>query len=396
MKALLYPAALSFILLLGACSKSKTHNAVDARRNVENPNISPVAFRAMDAFFPTETVNHGHKISPLPESPQDTLTLDTEIDLGDGPITLSQALADSHTNALVILKNGQIVFETYFNESNSDSRFIGWSMSKSILSLLTGIALEEGSIKSLDDTAQTYWAALSSTPYADATIRNLLEMRAGVDYKERSLFGTPDVDTLTQQSLFSGEKRFTDISTLDLASTGNPGETFNYSTLTACILGRVIEEATQTSLAKYTSEKLWKPAGMQANAYWLLDGPEGTGQAFGAGGLNATARDYARIGQMVLNNGKLNGTQIVSPEWINESTHYQGTEPVIPHTPRGYGYQWWTFIDTEIVEAVGIHGQFISIDRDSNIVIVKLSHWPKRGGGERNNMELFKAIRSKL
>lgn len=385
-----------FCLLLAACSGPPPTDVTEARRNVENPEISPVAFRAMDAFFPTATITKDPRLSKLPIAPSPSLSLDTQIDLGDGPTTLDEALRESHTNALLILKNGQVVFETYFNESNENSRFIGWSMSKSILSLLVGIALEDGSINSLDDSAQTYWTALAETPFAKVSIRHLLQMKDGVDYKERSLLGTADISVLTEQSLFTGEKRFTDISELDLSQAHSPGETFNYSTLTSCILGRVLEEATGSTLALYTQEKLWKPARMRSNAYWLLDGVPGVGQAFGGGGINATLRDYARIGQLVLQKGQLNGTQIVPAAWIEQSTQHEGTEPVLPRTPRGYGYHWWTFVDNNIVEAVGIHGQFISIDPDTQTVIVKASYWPKRGGGERHNMNLFQAIRAAL
>jgi len=104
------------------------------------------------------------------------------------------------------------------------------------------------------------------------------------------------------------------------------------------------------------------------------------------------------VGLMMLQDGRINGRQVLSREWVEVSTHHEGAEPVIPHSPRGYGYQWWTFLDTEIFEAVGIHGQFISVDPATNTVIVKLSYWPTRGSRDFavQNHELLTAIRAEL
>lgn len=384
-------AGILLLAVLGACSEPR-EGVVEARRAVETYPLSAVTFRAMDAFFPTVTVRRGERISALPQGAQ-ALSGDTLVDLGDGAVTLERALRRTDTNALLVVKDGEIVYERYLNGSDASSRFIGWSMSKSIVSLLVGIAIDEGYIGGIDDVADRYWPPLRDTPFAGVTIRELLRMRAGVNYTEWKRFGTPDVDVLADQSLFRGERRFTDIGTLGLERDSEPGEQFNYSTLTTCIIGRIIEEATGVPLAEYTQEKLWKPGGMQSDGFWLLDGKPPEGRAFAGGGFNAVLRDFARLGLMVLQRGELDGVQVVPAGWIEESVRYDGTGPVLPRTPRGYGYQWWTFLGTNIHEAVGIHGQFISIDPDTNTVIVKTSYWPERGGGERENLVLFTAIR---
>ena len=382
------------IVLLAACSEPK-FDVVDARRAVEDYRISAVSFRSIDRFFPTAVVRRGEGVTPL-KSVASELSDKTLVDIGEGPVELAAALRATDTNALLVLKGGDIVFERYFNGADENSRFIGWSISKSIVSLLVGIAVSEGHIHDIDDAADRYWPELANTPYAGVSIRDLLQMRAGVNYSEWTRFGTADVDVLADQSLFRGERRFTDLSQLELQRVAEPGTAFNYSSLTSTILGRVVEEATGSTLAEYTEATLWQPAGMQADGFWMLDGDPPDGHAFGGGGFNAVARDYARLGLMVLRQGQINNRQIVPTEWIRDSVVYEGTEPVLPRTPRGYGFQWWTFLGTDIHEAVGIHGQFISIDPVTDTVIVKTSYWPERGGGERANMLLLNALRAEV
>lgn len=388
-----FTSIISILLLLSSCSK-ETANIATARAHSQDYEISSVSFRTMNAFFPTQDVIKGESIA----IPTDLIKLDFKFNMNGSEISFQDALIETDSNALLIIHKGVIVYEQYLNQSTDKSIFIGWSMSKSILSILTGIALENGSIISLDDTVDSYVPKLKGTVFAKVSIRNLLQMRAGTSYKEFLLWGTSDVDKLAVQSIFKNEARFTDFAHLNLTQVAKPGDEFNYSTLTSSILGLVLEQATGKSLAKLTEQGIWQKAGMESNAYWLLDNNLPEGKAFGGGGFNASLRDFGRLGLIILQEGKINGTRIVSEKWVEESTTHTGNEPVIPKTPRGYGYQWWTFINTELVEAVGIHGQFISIDPTSQTVIVKMSYWPERGGGQqqRNNLALFNSIRNQL
>lgn len=367
-------------------------NLTEVRRHIGDYTISPVSFRSINTFFDVEYIY----TTPLTPLTSNIAPLDIKVELGGQTHNLQQALTYTDTNALLVVRNGEIIFEQYNNGANAASRFISWSMAKSITSILFGIALEAGDISSIDDTVGKYLPALKDGVFGEVTLKNMLMQRAGTSYTEFKLLGTADVDILADQSIFSGKKRFADIADLGLSRANEQGEVFNYSTLTSTILGRVIEAATGTSLTEYTQEKLWKPAGMQHSAQWMLDGKKGEGLAFAGGGFSASVQDYARIGQMMLQNGKINDIQVVPEAWVKASTQYAGTEPVIKGTPRGYGYQWWTFLNTEIFEAVGIYGQFISVDPKTNTVIVKMSHWPARGGGTfaRDNHTLLTAIRA--
>lgn len=383
------------VLIVG-CGDGDKFDNIEARRNVEDYSISSVSFRSIDDFFEIEPVATSQVLAAPIETALAPLSVSVE--LGGKTMDLTQALKYTDTNALLVIKDGKVVYEEYRNGSDQDSRFVSWSMAKSITSILFGIALSEGKIQSIEDPIEQYLPELQGTVFEGVSLKNMLMQRAGTDYKEWSLFGSTDVDQLVEQSLFTGEKRFTDIQALKLKRKTEAGEKFNYSTLNSTLLGRVIEAATGMSLAQYTQQKLWIPAGMQDSAYWMLDGKPGDGKAFAGGGFNATLRDYARIGLMMLNNGFINGKQIVPQTWVKQSTQYLSDEPVIKGAPRGYQYQWWTFLDSNIFEAVGIRGQYISVDPDTNTVIVKLSYWPKRGGGSyaRQNHQLLTAIRQSL
>jgi len=168
--------------------------------------------------------------------------------------------------------------------------------------------------------------------------------------------------------------------------------------LEAGVLGWVLERATKRPLADYTAERLWKPAGMEAPATWLLDGPGGTGQAFAGGGFTARLRDYGRFGLMMLNDGRADGRRVVSSAWVRESTVPQGTEPAAPDRTQGYQYLWWTAPDSDAFMAKGIHGQFIWIDPASRTVVVKLSYWPVAWDKalEDDTLAFFKAMAAEV
>jgi hypothetical protein len=159
------------------------------------------------------------------------------------------------------------------------------------------------------------------------------------------------------------------------------------------VLGCILERAVGKTGAEYMSEKLWKPAGMETDAYWIMDGPDSVGREFYGAGLNATARDHARFGLMFLNGGVANGKQVVPADWVKEATvPDDGYEPTGPGEDFGYQYQWWTLPDTDAYAAMGLHHQFIYIDPASNVVIVKASHTDQPVGRDEENIEFFKQI----
>src|SRR5690606_6931286 len=204
-------------------------------------------------------------------------------------------------------------------------------------------------------------------------IRHVMQMRSGVDYEERYDFANPGTAASNHiAALVRNTARFADVART-LPRIHAPGEFFQYKTIDTAVLGWLVERATQTSVAAYTEQCLWEPLGAEADGYYIMDGAPGVGRAFSGAGFNATLREYARFGQMVLNGGVADGRRIVSEEWIQESTRPNGEED---QARGGYGLQWWTMGSSEAFSAIGLQGQYIYIDPATNTVIVKLSYFP--------------------
>jgi CubicO group peptidase (beta-lactamase class C family) len=373
-----------------------TPTMINARAHMFDPALNYLTFQHMDQMFATRTVDAGENVWELPSKP---VSLDGEYMLGGKKLDLEGALEATDTNALVVVKDGTVVFETYRNGSNENTRFITFSVAKSYVSTLIGLALADGAIKSLDDKVTDYLSQMKGTGYDGPTIRDLLRMRSGVDWLEVYEFGS---DTqLTQvhdNSLVAYKYRWCDYAVNESKPGPHaPGATFNYATLDTSVLGCVLEKVVGKTGAEYMSEKLWKPMGMESDAYWIMDGPDSVGREFYGAGFNATARDHARFGLMFLNGGKANGKQVVPAEWVKEATvPDQGYEPVAPGETVGYQYQWWTFTDSDAYAALGLHHQYIYIDPTNNLVIVKISHTPEPVGRDEENLELFRQVTEKL
>lgn len=367
----------------------------EARRHSDDAEINAVTFRSMDSFYPTEWVSPGKKSWKLKSN---IIELSPDVNVGPETLTFEQALDRTYTNALVVIKDGEVVYERYRNGGGEADQFMSWSIAKSVTSMLFGAALDRGKIENINDPVEKYLPSLAGTAYEGVSLRDLLMMRDGTSYMEQGPGGASDLEPIRERAMHLNNRRFTDIADIGFTKKAAPGEVFNYSTLTSTILGRVVEEATGMSLAQATESYLWRPAGMESPAFWLLDGEPPVGQAVGGGAFNATARDFARLGLIMLNDGRAGRTKILSPEWVEESTVYQGSTPVIPGAPRGYQYQWWTMLGTELFEAIGIYGQFLSVDPATNTVIVKMSHWPEKGGRQYNmdTIALFRAIRAEI
>jgi CubicO group peptidase (beta-lactamase class C family) len=338
-------------------------------------NVSALAFRSMDQLFTTRTVARGGSEWNLPRSDR---ALDFTYSWQGSSVPAGQFLERTYTNALLVLKDGRIVSEIYRNNSDARSRFIGWSMTKSLTSVLIGCALQEGRIDSLDTPITRYLPELAGGGYDGVSIRHVMQMRSGVDYQERYDFANPGVAASNHISaLVRNTARFADVART-LSRTHAPGIHFQYKTIDTAVLGWLVERATQGSVAAYTARCLWEPLGAEADGYYIMDGPPGVGREFSGAGYNATLRDYARFGQMMLDGGVANGRRIISAEWVRQST-----EPNGPEDSRrgGYGLQWWTMGGSDAYAAIGLQGQYIYIDPSTRTVLVKLSYFPPGNTG---------------
>lgn len=338
------------------------------RRSMLDTDVNSLMFHNMDQLFTTRVVGRSGPVWHLPRADH---SLDFTYSFEGKTYTPEQFLERTYTNALLVMKDGRIVYETYRNNTNESTRFIAFSMTKSITSLLVGIALEEQRIKSLDDPITSYLPELKSGGYNGVTIRQILQMRSGVDYEERYDFGNPGVAARNHEhALVLNVARFADPART-IKRKNPPGSVWEYKTLDTAVLGWLIERVSGGStVSAYTAQRLWEPLGTEEDGFYIMDGPPGVGREFSGAGFNATLRDFARIGQMVLNGGEANGHRIVSTQWLAESTRPTGG------AGPGYGYQWWMGQRPGSFQAVGLQGQYIYVDPTSRTVVVKLSYFP--------------------
>jgi CubicO group peptidase (beta-lactamase class C family) len=289
------------------------------------------------------------------------------------------------------MHNGVVVQEAYRGRfAGVDARMQLFSVSKSILSLLIGIAIEEGAIGGLEDPVVRYREDFRGTAYELTTLAELLDMTSGVGDLET--WDVPD----------SGIKRFEraivgggDVATVirETPRVAPAGTRFNYSTFDSQILGWVLEAATGKPLPAYASEQLWSRIGADNDAYyWLTRKRPRT--AIGGGSFNATARDLARIGQLMLSDGRVAGEQVVPRAWVRRSRTARiatGTLGPSGYAHYGYANHWWT-LDDGAFTAVGVHGQYLYVDPAANVVIVKCSAWPTQDD-EARDAETITALR---
>ncbi|WP_078084384.1 serine hydrolase domain-containing protein [Microbulbifer mangrovi] len=355
----------------------------NARWHMNDADINVLTFRSMETLFTTRTVARSGNVSVLP---REDSALDFDYQFEGRTYKPEEFLDRTYTNAMLVMKNGKIVYENYLNNSKADTHFMGWSMTKSLTSLLVGIALEEGRIRSLDDDITDYLPELKSGAYKGVTIRQVLQMRSGVDYEESYDFDSPGIAARNHiQALVKNVVRFVDAAR-DIERAHPPGKVFQYKTIDTAVLGLLVERVSDGStLASYLANRLWEPLGAESNGFFIMDGEPGVGREFSGAGFNATLRDYARIGELMLNEGEINGRRIVSRDWVRESVKPAGPE----EGPMDYGYQWWTVSKTPAYSAIGLQGQFIFVDPSTATVIVKLSYFPPEDKDEAAMRETF-------
>ena len=317
-----------------------------------SPKEQVASYRNSDKIFWTRTVTAGDAAYPLPYAKVDLD--DTVIRSGDAAMTVDAYFKQQAVAGLLVIKDGKILYERYGLGNDADSKWISYSVAKSVVSMLIGAAIQDGYIKSVDESVTTYLPRLTGSAYDGASIANLLQMASGVAWNEDYADPNSDVATASWETVslydFLAEK----------PRVAEPGATFNYNTAETNLAGTLLRSAIGNNLSIYLSEKIWRPFGMEADATWNLTEPGGG--EFGGCCINATLRDYGRIGLFALANGRLaDGTEVLPAGWMDAST--QPSEGY-----GGYGYFWW-LDGPGAFSASGIFGQGIYINRAENVVI---------------------------
>lgn len=280
----------------------------------------------------------------------------------------------TETQGVLIIQNDSIVYEKCIGEMAVDKIAGVFSVTKSVTSLLCGIAVDEGAVKSIDNPVTDYLPELMSKDplWQKLTIRHLLDMRSGLDFEDTyslSLKGKDIKQLHAMAKLNYGRNIWAQVKKLKFRC--EPGTEYRYESMTTEILGLVIERATGRRFADYLEEKVWAPLGMESSAYLSYDSKKHHApHAFG--GLAVTMLDLAKIGRLYLHKGLWEGKRIVSESWIEQSTAYSSDN-------EGYHFSWYntSCIGAEKPEypgyyAMGIRGQILFVNPYKNLIMVRL------------------------
>jgi CubicO group peptidase (beta-lactamase class C family) len=341
------------------------------------PEEQVAGYRNMDQLVPVRWVHAGDAPLQLPEQliDLDSVVLET----ATGGMTVAQYIEQQSVAGLLVLKDGSIVYERYELGNNQDSRWISYSVTKSVVSMLLGAAIRDGYIKSVDEMISDYLPRLRGSAYDQVRIRDILQMASGVAWNENYSGPEADVNQVSWETLELYDHL------ADQPRTGKSGTVFNYNTAETNLVGTLLRAAIGNNLSTYLEEKIWRPFGMEADASWSLTEPGGG--EFGGCCINATLRDYGRLGLFALNEGRLPSGEHILPEgWMRESlTPSEGS--------NRYGYLWWLGEDGAF-EASGIFGQGIFIHPVENLVIAIHSARPEASNDEdwALQSQLYRAI----
>jgi CubicO group peptidase (beta-lactamase class C family) len=298
-------------------------------------------------------------------------------------------MAANRNTGLLVMKGDTILAERYNYDRKESDRFQSFSMAKTVVAMLIGVALNENKIKSIDDKAEQYVPELKGQLYGATSLRHLLTMSSGVKFRE-DYDGKDDVSVLARKTIGRQGPGGADTVMTFNTRLRPAGEKFYYASSETQVLGLVLRAAVGQTLSQYLAEKIWLPMGAEADATWLIDAG---GYETGYMGINATLRDWGRLGMLLANYGALDGKQLIPAAWVKAATTPESPHlrPGVATFRNGYGYQTW-IIDIEGKFALlGVRGQGVFIDPVSKVVVVHTAaHGNPRDGTARGpQFELF-------
>ncbi len=317
-------------------------------------------FPRMEDHFPGTVVKAGSKVRLLP------MGKPIEAAMG-GAEAVSAAIADNNIAGLIVLKDGKVVLERYARTLTREGRWTSFSVAKSFTSTLVGAAVRDGFIKSLDDPVTRYLPELAGSGYDGVSVRQVLTMTSGVKWNEDYFDPNSDVAQMYAKAVPAGVDPTTAY-LRTLPSEAKPGTKWVYKTGETNLIGVLVARATGRSLADYAAEKIWKPAGFERDGFWMIDA---SGHEVGGCCLSVSLRDYARMGQFILEGAR----GVVPTGWVAAAT---GTVVATGNPAQSYGYQWWT--QPGRFDAQGIYGQMIHVDPKRRLVVAIVGAWPAAVG----------------
>ncbi len=287
-----------------------------------------------------------------------------------GQVEVGSFLKSTDTSALLVIHQGKIRFEKYSLTGGRNVNWLSMSVAKSFIATAIGIAVDEGLID-IQKVITDYVPDLKGSAYDSVRIKDVLQMSSGAAWSED--YSDPESDVLRLGMIMAAGGSLDEF-VASMQPEKEPGVVNRYNSGDTQALGMLLTQATGTSITQYMQEKIWTPLGMESDAYWMTD-DHGMEMAFV--GMNATARDYAKLGELYRLKGKWQGKQIVSEQWIHDAVT-PDAEHIMPNVnddlSLGYGYQWWVPESTEReYSAIGVYNQFVYVNPSRDLVIVKLS-----------------------
>jgi CubicO group peptidase (beta-lactamase class C family) len=369
--------------------------------NWQEPPFNRWSFQHLREVIPTQRIARAVVSRPLDHADHPFVPDDIVVNrLQSGPSTLGAVLADTWTDAVLIMHDSRVVLERYFEGMRADTPHLLMSISKSIVGCVAGVLAEQGRLDT-DAPISRYVPEIAGSGYDGATVRHLLDMRTGVAFSEE--YQNPDAEVRVIERHMGwrpddGSDRVGMYAYLASLGTDGPhGGPFVYRSADTDMLGWVCERVAGIRMADLVSSLIWGPMGAEYDAEITCDS---VGTAVHDGGISATARDIARFGQLLLEDGRVDGQPAVPERWLLEARHLDAdiraafaasdSEPVLPG--GWYRNQFW-FVpgpSGDIQLCLGIHGQMVFIDRGTRTVAVKLSSWPT----EQDHAYLLDTIRA--
>lgn len=333
---------------------------------------------AQGTVFPTRPVVNSGDATPFQYDSERQIA--ENVPWKGSEIAVSEMLERTNSRAFVVVHEGQIMHEWYANDVTPETTLSSWSVAKSVVSLMIGQAIERGDLSEDDLLVDVLPELRTGGDFDAVTIGHLLDMASGIDVSENynpwwPVTGTARLLLSTDlPGYLEGQRELS----------FEPGSRADYRSVDTQLLGMVVARVNGKPLADVVSEDLWTPMGAEAEAAWNLDSVDGIEKGFCC--LNATARDFARVGQLVLDGGHAGGTQVIPAAWIERIA----TPSDLPMGEWGYTAQWWHSPNSDgDFNALGVYGQYIYVDPDARTVIVKLSDH----GTEQDEVETVDAMR---
>ncbi len=347
-------------------------------------------FRSMDRIFPSRPVARSGAVWAFD---RDSRLLPATYRFEGAERDLAAFLDRTVTTGLLVVHRGAITHEEYRLGADETSPFTSWSMAKSVVSALVGIAIDEGRIASVRDPIGAYVPALAGSGYGAVPIEDALTMSSGVAFDEDYDHPLSDINLFFVRTMAVGTPIEAIVAGLE--SVRAPGTYNDYVSADTMALGLVLEAATGVPLAEYLQTRLWGPMGAEADAFWSTDR---AGREFAFCCLNATLRDYARFGRLYLEGGAREGRQIVPAGWVAASVNPTAAHLLPGDNPAsswtfGYGYQWWIPEEPQgDYTAIGVWGQYLYVDPVREVVIVKTSADPAFDDHDHETIAALRAI----